>query len=56
MTVLCEAVNKKGVTFEGGSRREFEGSHQRTQEGVHEEVQDEVREKDAVEKTTPKSD
>ena len=57
MTVLCKAVNTKGVTFEGGSRRGvLGGAGRETREGVHEEVQDEVGEKDAVEKTTPKSD
>ena len=56
MTVLCKAVNTKGVTFEGGSRRRSEGGPAEEPVSVHEQVQDEVGEKDAVEKTTPKSD
>jgi hypothetical protein len=49
VAVLCRAVNKKWVTFEGGvQERVWRGSERETQEGVHKQVQDEVREKDAV--------
>ena len=49
MAVLCKAVNKKWVTFEGGVQKEVRrGSERETQDGVHKQVQDEVREKDAV--------
>ena len=49
VAVLCRAVNKKWVTFEGGVQEGvWGGSERETQEGVHKQVQDEVREKDAV--------
>ena len=51
VAVLCRAVNKKRVTFEGGvQERIFRGSERGTQEGVHNQVQDEIRENDIVRK------
>ena len=48
VAVLCEAVNKKEVTFEGGSRTWSEEGPAERPGGVRKEVQDDVREKDAV--------
>ena len=47
---------QKGSLSRGGPGGDPKGASCETQEGMHEEVQDEVREKDAVEKTTSKSD
>ena len=49
MAVLCKAINKKWVTFEGGVQEGVgRWSERETREIVHKQVQDEVREKDAV--------
>ena len=42
--------------MEGGSRRRSKGGAAERHKKAPQEVQDEVGEKDAVEKTTPKSD
>ena len=47
---------QKGSLSRGGPEGGPRGASWETREGVHEEVQDEVGQKDAVEKTTPKSD
>ena len=47
---------RKGSLLEGGPGEGPRGASRQSREGVREEVRDEVQERDAVEKTTPKSD